>query len=160
LAFVTVSATRVPLVSLTSSTMAPGMTPPCSSRTVPATVAVVTCDRATGGPISKPPATSRIVSALADSRCCLIFPPLPIPANLPARWNRSKPDIAESHDGHGPTIGNVVLEHEWPAHLSRCRFTSIVSDARHDAVVYEHPVVKHGDVAGTDEPPVVAGGSA
>ena len=39
----TIGAERVPLVSLISVTVAPGMTPPCASWTVPVMKPVVTC---------------------------------------------------------------------------------------------------------------------
>ena len=43
LSFVTTGADRVPRASLISVTVAPGITPPCASLTVPETVPVLTC---------------------------------------------------------------------------------------------------------------------
>src|SRR5438105_2858073 len=56
-------ADRVPLVSLISTTVAPGITPPCASFTVPVTVPVVICASAedevmTSASIRPVPATS------------------------------------------------------------------------------------------------------
>ena len=45
-AFVTTGVDRVPRDSLMSVTVAPGITPPCPSFTVPVTVAVVVCAEA------------------------------------------------------------------------------------------------------------------
>jgi len=44
--FVTAGADFVPRASLISTTVAPGMTPPCSSRTLPEMVPVVICPNA------------------------------------------------------------------------------------------------------------------
>src|SRR5216110_1127575 len=123
----------VPLVSLISTTVAPGITPPCASFTLPDTVPVVIC--ASAGDEASISASSR--PAPAESPLRSIFPPTTDATDYMATIERS---------GQGVKSKNSISS--WrcaSATLRLCAVASRVSIFRNTTTYLATETQRHGE---------------